>query len=165
MLCDPEINMVARDGNFYFRKTSLGTGFSAGNYLFDSRNCLLTSLILGSYYKLNLPKRASAVYWLLGTLLYPWAKLQHLTLQVINRKFLRSKMVPILEETRKSIQEKASWQSKYQLYYTICFLAWNPHECEHRWQPSRALTKPSLTRHSKRSEFLILTISIIVIVI
>ena len=28
--------------------------------------------------------------------------------QVINRKFLRSKMVPILEETRKSIQEKAS---------------------------------------------------------
>ena len=33
---------------------------------------LLTSLILGLYYKLNWPKRASAVYWLLGTLLYPW---------------------------------------------------------------------------------------------
>ena len=32
---------------------------------------LLTSLILGLYYKLNWPKRASAVYWLLGTLLYP----------------------------------------------------------------------------------------------
>ena len=31
---------------------------------------LLTSLILGLYYKLNWPKRASAVYWLLGTLLY-----------------------------------------------------------------------------------------------
>ena len=29
-------------------------------------------LILGLYYKLNWPKRASAVYWLLGTLLYPW---------------------------------------------------------------------------------------------
>ena len=71
MLCGPEINMVARDGNFYFRKTSLGTGFSACNCLFDSRNCLLTSLILGSYYKLNWPKRASAVYWSLGTLLYP----------------------------------------------------------------------------------------------
>ena len=36
------INMVAEDGNFYFRKTSLGTGFSACNCLFDSRNCLLT---------------------------------------------------------------------------------------------------------------------------
>ena len=35
------INMVAEDGNFYFRKTSLGTGFSACNCLFDSRNCLL----------------------------------------------------------------------------------------------------------------------------
>ena len=46
-------------------------GFSACNCLFDSRNCLLTSLKLGSYYKLNWPKRASAVYWLLGTLLYP----------------------------------------------------------------------------------------------
>ena len=33
--------MVAEDGNFYFRKTSLGTGFSACNCLFDSRNCLL----------------------------------------------------------------------------------------------------------------------------
>ena len=65
------INMVAEDGNFYFRKTSLGTGFSACNCLFDSRNCLLTSLKLGSYYKLNWPKRAPAVYWLLGTLLYP----------------------------------------------------------------------------------------------
>ena len=32
---------------------------------------LLTSLILGLYYKLNWPKRASAVYWLLGTLLFP----------------------------------------------------------------------------------------------
>ena len=32
---------------------------------------LLTSLILGLYYKLNWPKRASVVYWLLGTLLYP----------------------------------------------------------------------------------------------
>ena len=46
-------------------------GFSACNCLFDSRNCLLTSLKLGSYYKLNWPKRAPAVYWLLGTLLYP----------------------------------------------------------------------------------------------
>ena len=35
---------------------------------------LLTSLILGLYYKLNWPKRASAVYWLLGTLLYPWTE-------------------------------------------------------------------------------------------
>merc|ERR1712150_424006 len=47
-------------------------GFSACNCLFDSRNCLLTSLKLGSYYKLNWPKRVPAVYWLLGTLLYPW---------------------------------------------------------------------------------------------
>ena len=76
VLYDPEINMVARDGNFYFRKTSLGTGFSACNCLFDSRNCLLASLILGAYYKLNWPKRASAVYWLLGTLLYPWKRLK-----------------------------------------------------------------------------------------
>ena len=70
--------MVAEDGNFYFRKTSLGTGFSACNCLFDSRNCLLTSLKLGSYYKLNWPKRAPAVYWLLGTLLYPCSEaLEH----------------------------------------------------------------------------------------
>ena len=48
-------------------------GFSACNCLFDSHNCLLTSLILDPYYKLNWPKRASAVYWLLGTLLYPWS--------------------------------------------------------------------------------------------
>ena len=53
VLCDQEINMVARDGNFYFRKTSLSTGFSACNCLFDSRNCLLTSLILGSYYSVQ----------------------------------------------------------------------------------------------------------------
>ena len=32
----------------------------------------MASLILGAYYKLNWSKRASAVYWLLGTLLYPW---------------------------------------------------------------------------------------------
>ena len=38
---------------------------------------LLTSLILGLYYKLNWPKRASAVYWLLGTLLYPWVFLYY----------------------------------------------------------------------------------------
>ena len=49
-------------------------GFSACNCLFDSHNCLLTSLILDPYYKLNWPKRASAVYWLFGTLLYPWTK-------------------------------------------------------------------------------------------
>ena len=46
-------------------------GFSACNCLFDSHNCLLTSLILDPYYKLNWPKMASAVYWLFGTLLYP----------------------------------------------------------------------------------------------
>ena len=40
---------------------------------------LLTSLILGLYYKLNWPKRASAVYWLLGTLLYPWFGICHAT--------------------------------------------------------------------------------------
>ena len=32
---------------------------------------LLITLILGLYYKLNWPKRASAVYWLLETLLFP----------------------------------------------------------------------------------------------
>ena len=38
---ETEINTVARDWNFYFKKTSLGTGFSACNCLLDSRNCLL----------------------------------------------------------------------------------------------------------------------------
>ena len=33
---------------------------------------LVASLKLVLYYELNWPKRASAVYWLLGTLLYPW---------------------------------------------------------------------------------------------
>ena len=60
--------MVARDGNFYFRKMSLGTGFSACNCLFDSRNCLLTSLILGSYYKL--PKSDSNAVYLLPNAVY-----------------------------------------------------------------------------------------------
>ena len=32
----------------------------------------IASLISGLYYKLNWAKRASADYWLLGTLLYPW---------------------------------------------------------------------------------------------
>ena len=50
------------------------TGFSACNCLFDSRNCLLASLILGLYYKLNWPKRACAVYWLLETLLTPGSR-------------------------------------------------------------------------------------------
>ena len=37
--------------------------------------------------------------------------------QVINRKFLRSKMVPILEETRKTIQDKVEKNNQlYQLY-------------------------------------------------
>ena len=47
---------------------------------------LLTSLILSLYYKLNWPKRASAVYWLLGTLLYPW--LDCVTLVPILRKLI-----------------------------------------------------------------------------
>ena len=34
-----KINRVARDGNFYFRKTSLCTGFGACNCLFESRCC------------------------------------------------------------------------------------------------------------------------------
>ena len=46
--------------------TALGTGFSACNCLFVSRNCLLTSLILGSYYKLKLAKKGPC------SLLAPW---------------------------------------------------------------------------------------------
>ena len=34
----------------------------------------LTSLKLGHCSKLNWPKRVSAVYWLFGTLFYPWTK-------------------------------------------------------------------------------------------
>ena len=85
--------MVAEDGNFYFRKTSLGTGFSACNCLFDSRNCLLTSLKLGSYYKLNWPKRAPAVYWLLGTLLYP-CHFHHWSESTFPRRWFSAKAGP-----------------------------------------------------------------------
>ena len=34
----------------------------------------LTSLKLGHCSKLNWPKRVSAVYWLFGTLFYPWTR-------------------------------------------------------------------------------------------
>ena len=47
-------------------------GFSAFNCLLDSQCSLLTSQILGSCSKLKWSNRAYAVYWLRGTLLYPW---------------------------------------------------------------------------------------------
>ena len=53
------------------QNNALGISFRACNCLFGSRNCLLTSRILGHCYKLNWPKRVSAVHWLLGTLPYP----------------------------------------------------------------------------------------------
>ena len=65
-------------------------GFSACNCLFDSRNCLLTSLKLGSYYKLNWPKRVPAVYWLLGTLLYPWYSCDHCSYTCTQPQHLKS---------------------------------------------------------------------------
>ena len=64
-------------------------GFSACNCLFDSHNCLLTSLILDPYYKLNWPKRASAVYWLFGTLLYPCSECLNQMLKTSPSPFLQ----------------------------------------------------------------------------
>ena len=54
-----------------YMKAYLGLHFIC-NCLLDCRNCLLTSQILGLYYKLKRSNKASAVYWLRGTLLYPW---------------------------------------------------------------------------------------------
>ena len=53
---ETEINTVARDGNFYFKKASLGTVFSACNCLLDSRNCLLPPKLQrrGLVFELNL---------------------------------------------------------------------------------------------------------------
>ena len=55
-----------------YMKAYLGLHFIC-NCLLDCRNCLLTSQILGLYYKLKRSNKASAVYWLRGTLLYPWS--------------------------------------------------------------------------------------------
>ena len=49
-----------------FQKNIMGQLFIGFSQLF------IASLILGLYYKLIWAKRAYAVYWLLGTLLYPW---------------------------------------------------------------------------------------------
>ena len=56
----------------FIQKTHLDLGFSAFNCLLDSQCSLLTSQILGSCSKLKWSNRAYAVYWLRGTLLYPW---------------------------------------------------------------------------------------------
>ena len=53
-------------------KMHLDIGFSAFNCLLDFQCSLFTSQILGSCIKLNWSNRAYAVYWLCGTLLYPW---------------------------------------------------------------------------------------------
>ena len=53
-----------------YMKAYLGLHFIC-NCLLDCRNCLLTSQIMGLYYKLKRSNKASAVYWLRGTLLYP----------------------------------------------------------------------------------------------
>ena len=57
-------------GPCLIQKHALGTGFGACNCLFGSRNCVLTSRILGHCYKLDWPKRGNAVYWFRGTLFY-----------------------------------------------------------------------------------------------
>ena len=56
----------------FIQKTHLDIGFSAFNCLLDSQCSLLTSQLLGSCSKLKWSNRAYAVYWLCGTLLYPW---------------------------------------------------------------------------------------------
>ena len=38
----------------------------------------MSSQILGSYYKLKKSKRTAAVYWLRGTLLYPWGNMDNI---------------------------------------------------------------------------------------
>ena len=53
-----------------YMKAYLGLHFIC-SCLLDCRNCLLTSQILGLYYKLKRSNKSSAVYWLRGTLLYP----------------------------------------------------------------------------------------------
>ena len=60
----------------FIQKTHLDIGFSAFNCLLDSQCSLLTSQILGSCSKLKWSNRAYAVYWLRGTLLYPWLEAQ-----------------------------------------------------------------------------------------
>ena len=59
----------------FIQKTHLDISFSAFNCLLDSQCSLLTSQILGRCIKLKWSNRASAVYWLCGTLLCPWSLL------------------------------------------------------------------------------------------
>ena len=58
------------------QNNALGISFRACNCLFGSRNCLLTSRILGHCYKLNWPKRANAVLalWDITLPLDSWVK-------------------------------------------------------------------------------------------
>ena len=58
--------------------SSLSDLFSQSNYLAHVSLQFLTSLKLGHCSKLNWPKRVSAVYWLFGTLFYPWGQLAFL---------------------------------------------------------------------------------------
>ena len=59
------------NGSFYFTKRHCAQVLlPATGYL--SLAAVLTSLKLGHCSKLNWSKRVSAVYWLLGTFLYPW---------------------------------------------------------------------------------------------
>ena len=62
----------------FIQKTHLDIGFSAFNCLLDSQCSLLTSQILGSCSKLKWSNRAYAVYWLRGTLLYPWGNMDNI---------------------------------------------------------------------------------------
>ena len=73
----------------FWLAAGFGTVFSVCHYLFDSRNCLLTSQGKGQYYKLNWPKRASAVYWLSWTLLYPCSMIDKKTKKGKNDKKIK----------------------------------------------------------------------------
>ena len=56
----------------FIQKTHLDISFSAFNCSLDSQSSLLTSQILVSCSKFKWSNRAYAVYWLRGTLLYPY---------------------------------------------------------------------------------------------
>ena len=56
----------------FIQKTHLDISFIAFNCSLDSQSSLLTSQILVSCSKFKWSNRAYAVYWLRGTLLYPW---------------------------------------------------------------------------------------------
>ena len=125
----------------FIQKTHLDIGFSAFNCLLDSQCSLLTSQILGSCSKLKWSNRAYAVYWLRGTLLYPWGNMDN----ILDKRDSKGKVGGGRKEQKVWVpwkEEKCEeeWQAEHR--WCLQFLPWSKDETrgqgeEGRWEQSK----------------------------